>query len=213
MKNIKQAEFGRREIEIAEQGTKGSVGLLGLGTGSGDQELRSGNSHSCCSLGYPVFLPKSVREGGDVAANVDAVSHPFSSRSRALAGFNVLLALDRQGFCNTFRDMKAENPATSPGSHEKLSYRFQWGDWVTPFLLEGEDNPGAFGAALLRRGSSVFNSGASPAATGLVTVLRCLPPGQVLVPDSSLPLSLSLGQVTNDTGVLVLFCTDLPGQR
>lgn len=57
VKNIKQAEFGRREIEIAEQGTKWSVGLLGLGTGSGDQELRSGNPHSCCSLGYPVSPP------------------------------------------------------------------------------------------------------------------------------------------------------------
>lgn len=55
------------------------------------------------------------------------------------------------------------------------------------------------------------SSGASPAATGLVTVFRSLP--QALpVPDPSLPLSLSLGQVTNDTGVLVLFCRDLPGQ-
>lgn len=43
-------------------------------------------------------------------ANVDAVSLPFSSRSRALVEFNVLLALDGQGFCETFRDMKAENP-------------------------------------------------------------------------------------------------------
>lgn len=30
--------------------------------------------------------------------------------------------------------------------------------------------------------------------------------GALLVPDLSLPLSLSFGQVTNDTGVLVLFC-------
>lgn len=102
MKNIKQAEFGRREIEIAEQGTN-----VGLGAASGDQELRSASSHSCCSLCYP---PKSVREEQDVPANVDAVSLPFSSRSRALAGFNVLLALDGQGFCNSFRDTKAENP-------------------------------------------------------------------------------------------------------
>lgn len=51
-------------------------------------------------------------------ANTDAVSHPFSSRSRALAGFNVLLALDGQGFCNTFREMKAENPNPFP-----------WGLW------------------------------------------------------------------------------------
>lgn len=56
------------------------------------------------------FHPESFREERDALAIVGGVSHPFSSSSRALAGLKVLLALVGQGFCNSFRDMKAENP-------------------------------------------------------------------------------------------------------
>lgn len=60
MKNIKQAEFGRREIEIAEQGKSGAWGLWGLQPGallSGDQELSRDNftTHPAASdtLSFP----------------------------------------------------------------------------------------------------------------------------------------------------------------
>ena len=132
--------------------------------------------------------------------------------------------LSGQGSCDAFGDVKADSPNPSPGACGKRSYYFQWGDWVTLLsgsfyteaakAVEGEDNPGAFRAALLRRGSTVC-------------VFRCFSmvvfwlqgrwlslAGAHRMPSlgSAGPRPLLFhGQVTNDTSVLLPFWTDLPG--
>lgn len=59
VKNIKQAEFGRREIEIAEQGKSGARGLRRVlrrpGAGAGDSR------GSYRSLGHPISAPRIGR--------------------------------------------------------------------------------------------------------------------------------------------------------
>lgn len=70
----------------------------------------------------------------DVTANVNDVWRPFSNGSRALTGFNVLVALDEKSqwarISQPLWRREADGPNPFPGGCGKLSYHFQWIDWV-----------------------------------------------------------------------------------
>lgn len=91
VKNIKQAEFGRREIEIAEQGEGGLWGSEGL------RVLSQGGSHNsprglgCLQrLLFPPQISTRCGEELNATASMNDRLHLFLSDSRALCVPGVL---------------------------------------------------------------------------------------------------------------------------